>query len=772
MAFKYDLRASVSHSTLCHVAILASLAIAAVAPSKAAAAEAAATEASKTADAKVLSPINVDAVAEEESFKIDDSANQKFTAPLLDTPRSVTVIPEAVIEATGATSLADALRTVPGITMGMGEGQNPFGDRPFIRGYDSSSGIFIDGIRDTGSQSRDMFDVEQVEVVKGPGGVYGGRGAPGGSVNIITKRATQENFQQGSITGGTNDLVRTTVDVNQMLDDSVGFRLNGMWQNADVAGRDAVFDDRWGIAPTITFGLGTPTRVTFDFYHYQSSGLTDYGHPYDLTTGGPVNVDRDFYYGLTDRDFRKTQADIGTIAFEHDFNANWSASNTTRLSRSENDYISTNPDDSAGNVAKGYVWRSSKSRDAVTKEFINQTNLAGKFNTGFLKHTVALGFEAGQEEIVNSPYTIIQQAQTINNAGKSNQYTSNSRVCNTVSLATFDCTYLYAPNPGDPWSGQVVRSPAVTTTTIDTWSLYAFDTVELTPQWLVNLGLRFDDYKTNANTPTYKSIVGSGTGATTVLAGSTIAEVNLDSDSSFLSYQAGVVYKPVENASVYVNYATSSVPPGVTGGDGNENLNATNQILDPEEIENYELGAKWDVFGNRLSITSAIFRTDKDKTRIEVAPSVFEQSGKSRVQGIEFGISGSITPEWNAFGGYTYLDSELVDDGTATNDGKLLPGAPKNAFSLFTTYNILQDVTVGGGAYYVDKVYGNAANTRWVPSYWRFDAMASYQVTKNVDLQLNVQNLLDKTYYDRAYSVHMVSVAPGRSATLALNVKF
>jgi catecholate siderophore receptor len=203
--------------------------------------------------------------------------------------------------------------------------------------------------------------------------------------------------------------------------------------------------------------------------------------------------------------------------------------------------------------------------------------------------------------------------------------------------------------------------------------------------------------------------------------------------------------------------------------------------LKPEETVNYELGTKWDVFNNRLSLTGAVFRTEKKNTRILVDSLTYQNAGESRVDGIELGASGKITDKWQVFAGYSYLKSELVDAGlngrngvvsAGSNKGNQMPNTPKNTFSLWSTYDITSKLTVGGGAFYVDEVYGDAANTVYVPSYTRYDAMASYKLTKNVDLQLNVQNLTDKTYYDKAYAAHFANQAAGRTALMSANFHF
>lgn len=689
-----------------------------------------------------------------EGYKSDRSASPKYTAPLVDTPKSVTVIPEKVLQETGATSLTEALRTTPGITLGMGEGGTPFGDRTIIRGFSAESDTFIDGVRDPGAQSREIFALEQIEVTKGPGSAYTGAGATGGSLNLVSKTARLEDFYAGSATFGTDHTKRLTLDVNQSISDHAALRINGMWHDADVAGRDAVEVSRWGIAPSLSLGLGTDTRAILDYYHLNTDDIPDYGIPYarvrtgattTVQTGEPAAVDYDNFYGLLNRDFRKNSTNIGTFRFEHDFTKSLTLRNVLRYGVTTNNYIVTNPDDSNGNVADGTVWRNVKSRNSRTDTFTEQVSLNGDFDTWGIAHDFSVGFEGTKYETKNNNYVVDTGANP--GAGISR--------CSVYGLgAPYNCTSLYFPNPDDPWTGSITRNANTTTTEVQSWSFYGFDTMELDEQWSINFGLRYDDFTVSQLTaPTASGNDGQNR-------------------SNFVNYQSGIVYKPLPNASIYFSYGTSSNPSGETGGDGGSNLSSTNQSLDPERNKSYELGTKWDVLNDQLALTAAIFRTAKTNARVTGTSGTLELVGDQKVQGFEFTFAGNLTPEWGVFGGYTFLDSELVDDGTGTNDGNVFPNVAKNSFSLWSTYDIFKDVTVGGGTQYVSKVYGNTANTLWVPSYWRFDAMASYQVTQNVGLQLNVLNFTDKRYFDRAYTTHMATVAPGRSALFSMNVKF
>ena len=715
-----------------------------------------AAEEQHTSDAISLGATDITGQADAQAYKTDASSSRKYTAPLRETPKSVTVIPQQIIQDTGATSLTDALRTTPGITFGAGEGGNPAADRPIIRGFSAESDVFVDGMRDPAAQSREIFNVESVEVSKGPGSAYTGAGSTGGSLNLITKTAKLGDAYNGGFTWGSDQTKRTTLDINQQMTDTSAFRLNLLKHEANVAGRDDVDVSRWGVAPSFAFGLGTDTRVIVGYYHLKSDDMPDYGIPLALSTGRsqynvdkPAHVNESNFYGLNDRDYRKSTNDSGTLRIEHDFNDNLTLSNSFRMSRSTLDYIVSNPDDSRGNVANGYVYRSSKSRNSTSKGWVNQTDLSATFNTGFVEHSLNTGIEFSYTDTHNRPYSITPGA--------------TGNICNAATLASGDCTTLNNPNPNDAWTGTITDGIAYTDTDTKTSAAYVFDTLKFNEQWSLNLGLRYDDYET-------KSSGYATAGRNNPVAGT----YSRENTSEFWNYQVGVVYKPLPNGSIYAAWSTSSNPAGETNGNGGMELAANNTDLEPERNRNYELGTKWDFFNENLSLTAALFRTDKTNARIaDPDGSTFQVlGGKQRVDGIELGYSGNLSSAWKVFGGYTYMRSELLTPSSAADEGNHMPNTPRHSFTFWSTYELMPRLTVGGGASFVDSRFGNEANSVEVPSYWRYDAMASYRLTKNVDLQLNLQNLTDKRYYDQVFSTHYAHVAPGRTALMSANFHF
>lgn len=705
---------------------------------------------SGTASSRSEAPVALDEVTvlgeQEQGYKADTSLSKKYTAPLRETPKSVTVITDQVIRDTGSLTLVDALRTTSGITFGAGEGGNPAGDRPIIRGFDAESDTFIDGLRDIGSQTREIFNIEQIEVSKGPGSAYTGAGSTGGSLNLISKTARRQNFGDASFTYGSDQTRRYTLDVNRVISDNVAGRLNLMKHDANVAGRDGVEVSRWGVAPTVTFGFDTPTRATLSYYHLETDDVPDYGIPLtDATPANPnrvpVSVDRDNFYGLSHRDYRESTADAGTLKLEHDLSDSLTLSNTTRVARTTLDYIVTTPNDSAaGNLDKGLVWRSAKSRNSTSEGWVNQTDLSARFDTGSVEHVLVTGVEISDQGTHNRGYDI----------------SNSGRACAAIGP---DCASLANPNYNAGWNGTIQDSANYTDTDTETLAAYVFDTLKFNEQWSLNLGLRYDDYETTS----------SGYGGR----GSPNVEFKRESKSHFWNYQTGLVFNPLPNGSIYVAWSTSSNPVGESSGEGASNVTANTASLEPERNRNVEIGTKWEFFDERLGVDAAVFKTKKTDARVNDANGLPMNIGETEVTGFELSVNGQITPKWQTFISYTYLDGELVKGvGTGVDDGNAIPSTPENSFSFWSTYQLLPQLTIGGGANYVDSRFGNTANTIEVPSYWRYDAMAAYRISKNLDLQLNVQNLTDKRYFDQVYGSHMAHVAAGRTALLSTNFHF
>ena len=438
-------------------------------------------------------------------YKRETSDSVKFTAPLRETPKSVTIITESLMQERAVSTLADALRTTPGITFGAGEGGTPLGDRPFIRGFEASTDIMIDGIRDVGRMTHEAFNVEQIEIVKGPGSAYAGRGSTGGTINLVSKVPQQETFAAGSLTLGTDQLRRTTVDLNQYLpEQNMALRLNAMKHEADTPGRDDVEVTRWGLAPSFSFGLNTDTRGTLSYYHMQSDDIPDQGVPVSAISGKPVKVDRDNFYGFSKRDFRKTSADLFTLQLEHDFNDHLTLRNTTRQGRSMQDYIMSRPIATPAQERNNLAQRTARPRNVVNTSLINQTDIFGKFDTGSIGHSYSAGLEFSRERI-----------------DEKNRY---------GSAGSADLGDLNHPNPKDPFTPVPRGDGQHRVTKHNNRALYVMDTMALHEQWDLNLGARFDNYHVRDGVQSNRS--------------------------NLWTYQSGIVFKPLPYGSIYLSYGT------------------------------------------------------------------------------------------------------------------------------------------------------------------------------------------------------------------------
>jgi catecholate siderophore receptor len=656
-------------------------------------------------------------------------SSPKYTAPVVDIPQTISIIPKTVIEEQGATTLRDVLRNVPGLTLTAGEGGVPAGDNLTLRGFSARNDVFVDGVRDLGPQSRDPFNLEQVEVVKGPASAFTGRGSAGGSINMVSKLPQASPLYGLMLNFGTDRTKRITADINTPLKhlglgERTALRLNFMMHESGVAGRNVVENQRWGVAPSLTFGIGTPTRLTLSYYHLNQENISDYGIPWVPADNNvlvefrdkPAPVPRETFYGLRSRDFEKLGSDLATVRFDHSFDDNLTFQNQLRYGRSTRDSMATPPRfASPDSTTINRNMRSWITEDAV---WDNQTDLRSEFATGSLRHTVVTGFSLSSENNVRTSRT-----------GPSSP------------------TTLLNPNPDDVYTETITVSPDKGDVTGNTLALYAFDTVELSPEWELNGGLRWERFDVD--------------GITTSL--DPIGRVD-----TMVSGRAGVVFKPLRNGSVYASYGTA-LNPSLEG----LSYQLGSAEIDPEKTYTLEVGSKWDLLQDRLLLSGAVFRVDKTNARTpgilpDDPPQVLE--GEQRVNGLELAATGMLTRTWKVFAGYTFLSSEVISSNNPSEVGNELPLTPKNSFNIWTTYNIRR-VTLGLGAGFVDDRFNNTANVRLAEGYWLVDAMAAFPLTDKLDLRLNVYNLTDEYYFDRIGGGHVVPGA-GRSASLGTTIRF
>jgi catecholate siderophore receptor len=713
-----------------------------------------------------------------ESYKADTVSSPKFTQPLLNTTQTISVIKSELVQQQGGTTLTEALRNSPGVgTFSLGEnGNTNTGDTIYMRGFDTSSAIFVDGVRDLGAISRDMFNIQQVEVTKGPAGTDNGRSAPTGSINLVTKQPTLKEAYSGSIGVGSGDYKRATADLNKPLnlESGAALRVNLLKDDSGVAGRDEVKTDREGVAAALAFGLKTNSRTYLNYLHVNQHGTPDGGVPtiglpgyfasdskvsaaQNAVLNASPKVDSSNFYGST-QDYNDVKADMFTARIEHDFSSDLKLQNTTRYGKTTQNLLTTSFMAIAGATTDALqLSRTSNYRDQENQIFSNQTNLVANFTTGNIKHSLVTGLELTREKQTS---------------------------LGLDGLGTYAPSSLYNPDPDIGRNGYApFHDGADSHGRTDTASVYLFDTLELNPTWQINGGLRVDQYDTD-----YESaVMGTGVlgaGCTSRCNGYPKGQLSQVPDASksgtLLNWKLGVLYKPTENSSLYANYATAKQPPG----GANFSISATGgnnaQAFDPQSTRTAEVGGKWNVLDGKLALTGAIYRTtiSNEVENDPVDTTVYTQTGKKRVQGIEIGAVGNVTSAWAVSTGYTVMDTEIVEGAINTADGSsALPYTPKHAFTAWTTYKLPGGFTIGGGARYVGALHkqkDGAVNVpKEVDSYWVYDAMASYTISKNAELQLNLYNLTDKDYV-ASINKSGYRYFPGveRSARLTLNVKF
>lgn len=687
-------------------------------------------------------------------YKRERIQSKKATADVKNTPQTVTVVTEEVIEERGAETLTEVLRNTPGISFDAGEnGFSAGGDEIYIRGMKAGGSVFTDGSRDNGNYARDVFNLEQVEVVKGVAS-SNGRGGGSGYVNMVTKTPRLEDFIRGSTRVGFDDDGRTrargAVDVNKVVDD-FAFRFNAMAEGGDIFGRDLADADAWGVAPSLAYGLGTDFRAILAYEHVERGGLPDSGipinRPYGVSIGGnPGNRSpegsspRDTFFG-DPGGYDNTTSDAFLARFEYDVNDWLTVSNQTRWSRVDRDaHFRTagtfnpfaEPFTYAGSVRASY--------DRLNTTLTNQTNLTAKFDTGFLSHTLSTGVEF------------------------SNETGDSFRPAWLVGNASIEDSELN------------LAASQASKVDVTTAAAYLYDTVELNEQWLVNAGLRVEHYNVKiansdaAGDPLDLPGLDSGT---------------YESSNTTAGGQFGIIYKPRPEGSIYASYGLSYLPHGSLLSNPDPSRTGDNAFpgfvadAKPVEAHNYEVGVKWDFFGGDLSVTGALFRTEKHRVAYHGAagdPAIVY--GKQIVQGAELGVAGNITPAWSVFGGLTLLDTERkhgadVDralagdyggtgsfDAVTTTNGDELAYTPNVSASLWTSYRWSNGLTLGGGIQYVgeswigrpDDALRVIPNGKYgkLPDYFLVNLMATYELTDNITLRFNVDNLFDEKYLKTA----------------------
>src|SRR5580698_2825494 len=581
-----------------------------------------------------------------------------YATSLQDTAQNIQVISEQVLNEQAVNNLQDALKNVPGITLNAGEG-GTHGDNINLRGFAASDDFFLDGLRDTGFYTRDSFNLDSIEVYKGPASTLFGRGSTGGVVNQVSKTPQLNDFVRGSVVGGTNSELRGTADINYAFADGDAFRFNAMGLKSEVADRDFVENRRWGVAPSITFGIGKPTTLTLEYFHQVQNDVPDYGIPFAF--GRPVPVPRETYYGLPSDDRTRSRVDVGTALFKSVFNEHLWLTDTARIgnyffdSRETAAHYGTAPPAPGTPLDTVLTFRDRPSVQGTVKTLMNDANLHFLFSTGPVQQHLIAGVELDREEA------------------------DLTRFAN--QLNAIPGTPILNPDPFEAFPGHQTQVTQTPDTVTKTASGLLEDIIDFGPQWQATAAVRIDRFNAEFKEP--------------------ITHAHFEHTDTIGSPRASLVYKPVPAVSVYASYGTSYDPSAE-----NLSLSAKTASLGPEKDKTFEVGAKSMVLGGRLALQAGVFQTTMTNARVgdqtnPTAPQLL--AGEERVRGFEADAIGYLTDELEITAGYTHLQSETVASTDAASVGAPLLNTAPNQANAWLVYEFRQPFKVGAGVNYLAR---------------------------------------------------------------------
>ncbi len=665
-----------------------------------------------------------------------------YSGSINNIPQVISIVPKQLMQDQGITTVSDALRNVAGISLAAGEAGNQ-GDNLTIRGFTARSDAFIDGMRDFGSYTRDTFNIEQIDVVKGPSSIGFGRGSTGGVIAKETKQAKNENITNVQFMTGTNMMRRATVDINRPIEGIKGsaFRLNMMTNDNQIVGRDFAENKRFGFSPTLAFGLGSKTRTTVNYLHQSENDTPDYGLPWiGLRPAEESDTKRSSYYGFANgANYLNTTVDMLTTKVEHDISEKSIFRQQIRFTNNKRDVLITEPKTTGLNPTD--VTRNQIGANSTETMLDSQTSIQTKFNTGNIKHNFISGLELIRETSspVRTTFTGVP----------------------TTSLTNPDASQAFSGTIDASVKNGLTQNPHVNATA-ETQAIYVNDTMSPHEKIDIILGGRIDRFSVD-----YKE---------------SIDNLHFTRIDYLPSIRSSFVYKPRKDASIYTNYGTSYNPSAESFA-----LTATTQNIAPEKNETFEIGTKWGFFKNKLNTMFAIFQTTKTNARVTDPTNslLTVNGGNQRVKGFEAQINGEITEKFSTFSSYAYMESEVIAGANTNQIGNPLANAPKHTLNIWGTYKLTPKFELGGGANAISEraasitVYNANGGTisgttsgfvKNVPGYLTFNAMAKYQVNPKIALQLNIVNLTNQFYYDQIHPSHIVPGA-GRTFLLTANIK-
>ncbi len=638
----------------------------------------------------------------------------KTDTPLLNIPQSVNVVTREQLDDQALHSLGEVLRYIPGTTVGQGEGNR---DQITLRGQNTTADFFLDGVRDDTQYFRGLYNLERVEVLKGPYALIFGRGGGGGIVNRVQKTPSAGGaFASGRVSGNSFGAWDVSADANTPLSDRAAFRLNAVYENLDNH-RDYFEGERFAVNPFVAMELGAGWRAGLSYEYVNDDRVVDRGIP--SLDGAPLPGHRDQFFGVPG--VNRTTLEANIVKLRVDGILTDSVEASTTLLFGDYDKVYTNVYASGPATAQnGTVPLGAYTDPTTRRNLLLQSNLVWDVTAGGMDHKVLFGFEYGDQD------------------------STNQRRNGVLSNATFDLANPVFPTVSFPTLSRD------TVSNVESISAYVQDQISLGERFQIVAGLRFDRF----------AITG--------------VDRQPNPDRAFartdekLSPRLGLIYKPRPNVSIYGSYSQSFLP---RSGDQFLTLSTTQQNLEPEEFTNHELGAKWDIRPD-LNLTAVVFRLDRTNatTPDPLDPTVRINVGATRTEGFEVALTGRLRPNWQVSGGYSWLDARLQG-----NDSVRLAQTPKQQFSLWNRYDVSRRLGFGLGVIHQASQYASirtTADTTRLPAFTRVDAAVFYRVSDAVELQLNVENLFDTTYFPDAHNNNNISTGAPLNARLTLGLRF
>jgi catecholate siderophore receptor len=661
-------------------------------------------------------------------LSLDQLNAVKTPTPIIDVPQSLSIVSEVQIAEQGFANLGDILRYTPGLSISQGEGHR---DAINIRGNQATGDFFLNGIRDDVQYYRPLYNLEQVEILRGSNALLFGRGGGGGVINRVTKSPVSgEDFTQASVSLDTFGAYQVTGDTNAVLTGTTAVRLNAFVEEM-ANHRDAFDGSRYGINPTLTTELGNETTLTLFYEYLNDDRVVDRGVPsvaYAGVPNRPLTGFDDFFFGSPEENNTTLEAHTFRARVEHEFTDQLRGNVTVQYAdydkAYQNLYAAGIDTSSTPNrvTLDGY-------RDTTTRtNLIVQGNLVGEFQTGIFSHTFLIGGEYGDQETANARWDNVFAAN--------NDDRIEIDVTDPLTIPDFSFSA-----PARDRQSEVSFA-----------SLYLQDQIDVTDTFKVVLGARLDRFDVSVLDLRAVSATDDG------------RRGRVDEE---ISPRFGLIYKPAENVSVYASYSETFLP---SAGDQFLTLSTTTEDIRPQVFENREIGAKWDV-NDRLSFTAALFRLERGQfTTVDPDDaSIVTTVAGSTTEGFELQLIGELLDGWTINAGYSWLDGEVEGGGS---DGNVTRQTPEHMLSVWNRYQVNDRLALALGATYQDSFFVLEDNSVEVPDYLRFDAAVYYDLSDTTRIQLNVENLTDEDYFPDAHSNSNISTGEPTNARLTLHHRF